>query len=336
MSRPLLLDLFCGAGGAAVGYHRAGFDVVGVDIVMQHEYPFEFHQADALTFPLDGFDAVHASPPCKAHTVANRVHRARALHLFDPHPDLVGPIRDRLVEWGGPYVIENVPGAPLIDPVTYCGSSFALGVRRHRLFESNVPLVAPACRHDLQPNPVGVYGNGGAWTRTAPGGGGVKVVGADAAVALGITHTTNQELLSQAIPPAYTEHLGRQIMAAIGARTSRVDVAPTPDGTRRTAAPRSAGDVGPLRTFRTAGTPGEPSGVPPCGDRVGRDDGEALLVGGPAGREADERPGDRVEATADLLEPNQVGDLADVDVAHVDHSTTNATICQPQMFDGAA
>jgi DNA (cytosine-5)-methyltransferase 1 len=224
--RPRLLDLFCGAGGASVGYHRAGFDVVGVDIVRQPDYPFEFHRADALTFPLDGFDVIAASPPCKVYTVARRVSQAKYASLFDPHEDLIGATRQRLIESGRPYVIENVVGAPLIDPVIYCGSSFGLQVRRHRLFESNVALVAPLCDHTSQPHPVGVYGNGGAWKRTAPGGGGVKVAGADAAKALGVTHTAYQPSLSQMIPPAYTEHIGRQLLEALEPNTRAPGVIP--------------------------------------------------------------------------------------------------------------
>lgn len=210
--KPRLLDLFCGVGGASVGYSMAGFDVVGVDIVRQPEYPFEFHISDALAFPLDGFDVVVASPPCKAHTVARRVSARRFPGLFDPHQDLIQPIRERLAASGVPYVIENVVGAPLIDPVMYCGSSFGLSVRRHRLFESNIRLAPPPCDHASQPVVVGVYGNGGAWTRTAPGGGGRKVAGREAADALGIAHTTYQPSLSQAIPPAYTRHIGMQLL----------------------------------------------------------------------------------------------------------------------------
>ncbi len=216
-AQPVLLDLFCCAGGCSVGYERAGFEVVGVDLIAQPDYPFEFHLANALTFPLDGFDVVHASPPCKGITTLRALARGAAQgELFDPHPDLIGPIRGRLVASGLPYVIENVVGAPLDDPVVYCGSSFGLKVRRHRLFESNVPLVAPPCDHASQPVVLGVYGTGGGWTRTAPGGGGTKVSGPAAADALGICHTVDQRRLSQAIPPAYSEHIGRQILAHIG------------------------------------------------------------------------------------------------------------------------
>src|SRR6187200_2858563 len=122
--RPRLLDLFCCEGGAAIGYHRAGFDVVGVDIVDRPRYPFEFHQADALTYPLDGFDAIHASPPCQAYSITKNAHDRQ-------HPEMVEPVRARLVASGVPYVIENVVGAPLIDPVTICGSMFDLRAWDH-------------------------------------------------------------------------------------------------------------------------------------------------------------------------------------------------------------
>jgi DNA (cytosine-5)-methyltransferase 1 len=212
--RPRLLDLFCCAGGASRGYARAGFDVRGVDHVAQPDYPYPFVRANALTADLSGFDAVHASPPCKVHTPLR--HTARP-GLFEPvHVDLIGPARELLEASGLPYVIENVPGArpAMIDPVTYCGSSFGLAVRRHRLFESNVPLIAPLCNHGSQDVVLGVYGSGGgdAGRKARGGGGGVKVSGAAAAAALGIDWTNDQRRLSQAIPPAYTEHIGRQLL----------------------------------------------------------------------------------------------------------------------------
>ena len=111
-----LLDLFCGAGGAAMGYHRAGFEVVGIDIAPQPNYPFEFVQADAMEFPLDGFDAIHASPPCQAYTAL----------ATGKHPRLIEPMRERLASSGVPWVIENVVGAPLRQPVLLCGSMFGL------------------------------------------------------------------------------------------------------------------------------------------------------------------------------------------------------------------
>jgi DNA (cytosine-5)-methyltransferase 1 len=218
-ARPRLLDLFCGCGGCSVGYARAGFDVVGVDLVRQHDYPFQFILGDALTVPLDGFDAIAASPPCKARTVARATAVARFPTLFDPHVDLVGEVRDRLVVSGLPYVIENVPGKgePLRDPITLCGSMFGLPVRRHRLFESNVPMTPPPCDHAGQGPVVGVYGSGGADAnrKQRGGGGGIKVSGAEAATALGIDWTTDQRVLSQAIPPAYTEWIGAHLLAAV-------------------------------------------------------------------------------------------------------------------------
>lgn len=220
MTRPRLLDLCCGCGGCSVGYHRAGFDVVGVDIVPQPDYPYEFHLGNALTYPLDGFDVVHASPPCKAHTEAATLPRLgnhRQAAMFDAHEvgDILAPMLDRLRSWGGIYVVENVPGARRLMPkgtVTYCGSSFGLAVRRHRLFASNILLTPPPCRHAAQGRPVGVFGNGGGRVK-----GQIIARGASAATALGISHTVYQPSLAQSIPPAYTEHIGRQLLAHLTA-----------------------------------------------------------------------------------------------------------------------
>src|SRR5512146_881208 len=124
MAAPRLLDLFCGAGGAAMGYHRACFEVVGVDINPQPHYPFEFHQADALTYPLDGFDVIHASPPCQDYTIASLYHRMNG----KTYPDLIEPTRKHLMRSSSVWVMENVPGAPLINPIMLCGSMFGLEV----------------------------------------------------------------------------------------------------------------------------------------------------------------------------------------------------------------
>jgi DNA (cytosine-5)-methyltransferase 1 len=159
--RPRLLDLCCKAGGASAGYHAAGFDVVGVDIEAQPDYPFPFVQADALTVELAGFEVIAASPPCQLFSRATPAHRRGRRR------DLIAPIRARLLaalaEPGGPwaYVIENVPGAPLRDPVTVCGDSLRLGVRRHRLFESNIALRGTECWHDRATPAVAVYGSYG-------------------------------------------------------------------------------------------------------------------------------------------------------------------------------
>ncbi len=211
MSRPRLLDLFCGAGGAAMGYHRAGFDVVGVDIKPQPRYPFDFTQADAMTWTpglLQEFDAIHASPPCQAFTRAKhlRVAQGKATKALD----LLAPTRELLIASGLPYVIENVPGAPLVG-VTLCGSSFGLRVRRHRVFESNVWLAGSTCRHAEQGRPVGIYYSMG---DDIPKGGRTARNIEDARDAMGIDWMTWVEI-KEAIPPAYTEFIGIQLIRAV-------------------------------------------------------------------------------------------------------------------------
>ena len=210
--RPRLLDLCCGAGGASAGYHAAGFDVIGVDINPQPDYPFPFIQADALTVDLAGFDVVHASPPCQRWSASTPSDRRAG------HPDLVAPIRDRLRQAvatsGGPwaYLIENVPGAPLVDPVTICGDTLRLGVRRHRLFESNLPLLGTGCYHDRPTPPVAVYGTYGQRTRRADPGAPEDDRSTDRArQAMGVDWMP-WPALTQAIPPAYTMWLGTQLL----------------------------------------------------------------------------------------------------------------------------
>lgn len=211
--RPRLLDLFCGAGGAAMGYHRAGFDVVGVDIRPQPRYPFEFHQADAMTYPLEGFDAIHASPPCQRYSRARKVGTRKN----NAPPDLIGLVRHRLMASGAHYVIENVEGAPL-SGITLCGSMFGLRVRRHRLFESNVGMLAPECRHAKQGKPVGVYHAMGDTVKGRCSKTGAWVVGGSTAStveeggeAMGIDWMTWRELC-ESIPPAYTEWIGKRLL----------------------------------------------------------------------------------------------------------------------------
>ncbi len=204
-----LLDLFCGAGGASKGYADAGFDVVGVDINPQPRYPFEFIQADAMTFPLDGFDVIHASPPCQRYTAVNAPS-------FDRwgYPDLVAPTRDRLQAAGVPYVIENVPGAPLIRPIVICGAAMMMRLRRHRLFESNCRLVGTYCCCFRGRDIITVAGTGGRRrTRRKNDNGGACNYPrnlADARDAMGIDWMTRKEL-SQAIPPAYTQYIARRL-----------------------------------------------------------------------------------------------------------------------------
>lgn len=205
MTRPRLLDLFSGAGGAAVGYHRAGFDIVGVDINPQPRYPFEFHQADALTFPLDGYDAIHASPPCPAYSAITPDRST--------HPDLYVATRERLEATGLPWVIENVIGAPYRSGVVLCGSMFGLRVRRHRNFESNVSMLVPSCNHRAQGPVLGVYGDGGPGKSTRPsGGGGTKADRRQFGELMGMPWATPREIV-QAIPPVYCEYVGAQLLA---------------------------------------------------------------------------------------------------------------------------
>jgi DNA (cytosine-5)-methyltransferase 1 len=212
MNRPRLLDLFCGAGGAAMGYHRAGFDVVGVDVKPQPRYPFEFHQADAMTYPLDGFDAVHASPPCQDHSALSKNYGA------PEHGTgwLLEATLDRLRAQTLPWVIENVVGAPLPFAFVLCGASFGLGasgmdLNRHRLFETSFPMLAPPCQH-RRGLTIGVYGHGTNSFHRRKLGRGLRI--AEKQSAMGIDWM-NRDELSQAIPPAYTEFIGEQLMAAV-------------------------------------------------------------------------------------------------------------------------
>jgi len=215
MSRGRLLDLFCGAGGASMGYHRAGFDVVGVDIRPQPHYPFPFVQADALAPPFDlsAFDVIHASPPCQGYSKLAAMHKGRT------YPKLIDAVRALLESSGRPWVIENVEGAPLAKGsdlfgahgVMLCGSMFGLGVergylRRHRIFETSFPLAQPQCAH-IGPA-VGVYGHGGHTGKHR------MLYRAEAATALDIDWMSRDEM-TQSIPPAYTEWIGRQLLAAL-------------------------------------------------------------------------------------------------------------------------
>jgi DNA (cytosine-5)-methyltransferase 1 len=203
----------------------AGFDVVGVDIKRQKRYPFEFIQADALEVLDDegflrSFDAIAASPPCQTHSRTKHLRDAQGKSTSKE--DLIPETREALVRVGVPYVIENVPGAPLVNPIVLCGSSFGLRVRRHRLFESNVPLFGLPCDHKGQGRPVGVYGS---MRDDIPGGGRTARSVEDARDAMGIDWMIWGELV-EAIPPAYTKHIGDQLFAAnaaanAGARPER-------------------------------------------------------------------------------------------------------------------
>lgn len=233
-ARPRLLDAFCGVGGAGAGYARAGWDVFGIDIAEQPHYPFGFYRGDCLPLLrsarfLARFDAIHASPPCQRHSSMSRINDR---HL--DHPELIGPTREALVASGKPWVIENVERSPLVDPVVICG--IAMGrmavatarehdgddrpawLQRHRLFESNVPLVTPPCACKRSTRRIlGVYGGG---TRQSTrrgntnGGNTDKANLAEARALMGICWGNRTEI-AQAIPPAYTELLGFQLLAAL-------------------------------------------------------------------------------------------------------------------------
>ena len=212
--KPRLLDLFCCAGGVAVGYHRAGFEVVGVDIDPQPNFPFEFIQADAMKFSqkfLKSFDAIHASPPCQSYSdLAKRNGNA---HEW---PRLIEPVRDMLIKTGKPYCIENVDGAPLLNPVILCGTMFkGLRVLRHRLFEANFPIIAPP--HGKHPRchtfdkRKSQYGKTNDMIDFVSVNGGGNCTVKAAKDAMGIDWMTKDEM-NEAIPPAYMELIGKQLM----------------------------------------------------------------------------------------------------------------------------
>jgi len=200
-----------------MGYHRAGFEVVGIDIDPQPRYPFEFIQHDALTLDpefLASFDAIHASPPCQSYSdLAKRNGNA------DAWPRLIEPVREMLDGLGVPYIIENVEGAPLLNPTVLCGTMFpGLRVIRHRLFESNIDLEAPAhgkhplvFTHDKRKAHYGKLDQNTSFVQVT--GGGNSTI-ANAKAALGIDWMTKNEL-NESIPPAYTEYLGGFLMRAV-------------------------------------------------------------------------------------------------------------------------
>lgn len=196
-----------------MGYHRAGFEVVGVDLAPQPRYPFEFYEGDAVKvlehWALDDFDAVHASPPCQSFTA----YRRRGAGVGDGYPDLISVVRDRLEQLGIPYVIENVPGAPLIEATRLCGSSFGLDIRRHRLFETSFAMMAPPCAHGWQ-TPRFPQATNRTNLRSTVEVGVWRIPLEEQHRAMGIDWMTLEEL-SEAIPPAYTEHIGAALLNAL-------------------------------------------------------------------------------------------------------------------------
>jgi DNA (cytosine-5)-methyltransferase 1 len=215
--KPRLLDLFCGGGGASMGYHRAGFDVVGVDWAPQPNYPFKIYQQDALEFDLAGFDridAIHASPPCQTYSAMTACRPG----LADDYEALIEPVRERLAASGLPYVIENVVGAPLASGsdlfgahgVELCGGMFGLDLYRHRLFETSFPVVQPP--HPAHVVPASRAGHWQPGTTISVSGNCAPI--AVARAAMGIDWMSRDEL-GEAIPPAYTEWLGARLLVAL-------------------------------------------------------------------------------------------------------------------------
>ena len=212
--RPKVLDLFCGAGGVSMGLWRAGFDVVGVDLHKQPRYPFPFIQADAVAMQPSGFDFVWASPPCQRFSDLG--HRNGNANDW---PDLIEPIRQRLVASGSLYCIENVERAPLINPVMLCGTMFpGLRVLRHRIFEANFEIIAPPHgRHpkvhtfDKRKAHFGKTDEMKDFVQVTGGGNSTLAAARDA---MGIDWMGKEEI-NEAIPPAYAEHIGRAALARL-------------------------------------------------------------------------------------------------------------------------
>lgn len=234
--RPRLLDLFCCAGGAGMGYHRAGFEVTGVDVRPQPHYPFTFVQGDALAFLEEHgheYDAIHASPPCQAFTQMSAKYRGKG-GVADSHPDLLTPTRGLLATFSQPWIIENVQGAKhhMQATVTLHGGMFGLGVHRPRLFESNVLLLAPPGPRTAEP--IGVYGhkpdarrlwtrNNGNWrTAKVPKKSIIRAARSveEAQEVMGIDWMPLWDEIKEAIPPVYCEYLGRQLMQYVCAEAA--------------------------------------------------------------------------------------------------------------------
>lgn len=232
MGKPRLLDLFCGAGGAAMGYHRAGFEVIGVDINPQPHYPFEFHQSDALTYPLDGFDAYHASPPCQGY-----FHLKRGENL-NSYPLLIDSIRDIFKPTKKPFCIENIPSAKefLINPIMLCGTMFGLPLWKHRYFEiyPELFLLTNTCNHkqgtiktDLGEISIPVYCSHGGDSRKGirPSRIGWRWRPQEnkeiQLYAMGIDWgILPRKSIHEAIPPAYTEYIGKYLIQSIKGNNS--------------------------------------------------------------------------------------------------------------------
>ncbi len=187
-----------------MGLHRAGFEVTGVDLHPQKNYPFKFIQGDALDADLSGYDFVWASPPCQRHSGMSGCRPG----LAEKYPDLIAPIREKLQAWGGDWIIENVPGAPLINPAMLCGQMFGLPLYRHRLFEgSRLLMTPPHEKHAIRGSRAGHW----EWGTIMSVAGHCSPMPL-ARIAMGIKWM-NRDELAESIPPAYSEYLARQFLA---------------------------------------------------------------------------------------------------------------------------
>lgn len=218
-----VLDLFCGGGGISVGYFNAGFEVVGVDVEPQRYYPFEFIQKSVFDLDLDymkSFDLIHASPPCQAYSFSTQWIRNKGLKQY---LDLVQVTRNLLESTGKPYVIENVPGAPLRKDLVLCGDMFDLGVIRHRHFEIKGFKVQQLkhIKHKgmvADGSKMGVYGGNPRNARTRKRYTVASHMTGTLAQwknAMGIFWINNKHILAQAIPPKYSEYIGKQFLKSI-------------------------------------------------------------------------------------------------------------------------
>lgn len=194
-----------------MGYHRAGFQVVGVDINPQPRYPFEFHQDDALKYPLEGFDVIHASPPCQAYTKTNAKYRHK-------HPDLIAIVRKRIESYN--YVIENVPDARklLKNPMMLCGGMFGLPIHRHRYFEISPFFFTLLPQCNVPEKTVYITGS------PRPKDGSPRVDPSAAVKRSAMeTHWMTVKNMDEAIPPAYTEYIGKQLLCSLSDKPSRLE-----------------------------------------------------------------------------------------------------------------